>query len=203
MTEFGTTAYPTPRPVREIRAAQTPTTLTVYQAYGPEIGNTAARDGRFGGGWRRERMTWVKPSFLWMMYRSDWGTAEGQQVVLAVEITRSGFEWALSHSCLSHYKPGVHADRAAWKRELRQSPARVQWDPERDVRLRPLPYRALQLGLSGEAAHRYADEWIVSISDVTPLAHRVRGLVREGRVEEAGRLLPEEPPYETSVTGAL
>ena len=40
-------------------------------------------------------MTWIKPSFLWMMYRCGWGLKEGQETVLAVEITREGFEWAL------------------------------------------------------------------------------------------------------------
>jgi hypothetical protein len=47
----------------------------------------------------------------------------------------------------------------------------VQWDPERDLHLQPLPHRSLQLGLACEAARLYADEWIVSITDVTHL-HR-------------------------------
>lgn len=74
-------------------------------------------------------MTWIKPSFLWMMYRCGWGTKEGQETVLAVEISRDGFEWALRNACLSHYDKDVHADQAAWKRELKRAPARVQWDP--------------------------------------------------------------------------
>ncbi len=94
-------------------------------------------------------MTWIKPSFLWMMYRCGWGTKVGQETVLAVDITREGFEWALRNACLSSYVRGVHPDLASWQRELRSAPARVQWDPERDLRLRPLPYRSLQLGLSG------------------------------------------------------
>ncbi|BBC38170.1 uncharacterized protein SGFS_094640 [Streptomyces graminofaciens] len=140
-------------------------------------------------------MTWIKPSFLWMMYRCGWGLKEGQETVLAVEIGREGFEWALRHSCLSHHVPGLHESQAAWKRELRRSPARVQWDPERDLRLNPLPYRSLQMGLAGEAAARYADEWIVGIEDVTPLAGQIHGLVREGDTERAEKLLPEERPY--------
>ncbi|PIB04663.1 hypothetical protein B1C81_32355 [Streptomyces sp. HG99] len=140
-------------------------------------------------------MTWIKPSFLWMMYRCGWGTKEGQETVLAVEIGREGFEWALRHSCLSHYVPELYEDQAAWKRQLRQSPARVQWDPERDVRLNPLPYRSLQLGLAGDAAAWYADEWIVDIEDVTPLATQVHALVRAGDLDGAAALLPEERPY--------
>ncbi|MFG3286964.1 DUF4291 domain-containing protein [Streptomyces sp. NPDC048111] len=177
-----------------IRALHTPSTITVYQAYDPAIGLPAARDGRFPAAWKRERMTWVKPSFLWMMYRSGWGTKEGQRTVLAVDIRRDGFDWALAHACLSQYEREV-GEPAFWKRELRRAPARVQWDPERDLHLRPLPYRSLQLGLAGEAVRRYADEWIVGIRDVTPLAHRVHALVRDGRLDAARTLLPVERVY--------
>lgn len=182
-------------PQRRIRALYTDSTVTVYQAYRPKIGGPAAREGRFPAAWKRDRMTWIKPSFLWMMYRCGWATKAGQETVLAVEITREGFEWALQRACLSSYLPALHPDRAAWQRLLRSAPARVQWDPERDLRLRPLPYRSLQLGLSGEAARRYADEWTVGITDVTPLAQEVHTLVQRGDLDAAARLLPGERPY--------
>ncbi|MGI5195240.1 DUF4291 domain-containing protein [Streptomyces sp. CA-288835] len=182
-------------PQREVRAAYAESTITVYQAYSPEIGRPAVREGRFTAAWKRDRMTWIKPSFLWMMYRCGWGTKAGQETVLAVEISRDGFEWALRHACLSSYVRGVHADQAAWQRQLKRAPARVQWDPERDLHLRPLPYRSLQLGLSGEAVRRYADEWTVSIRDVTPLARKIHALVGGGDLDSATRLLPQERPY--------
>ncbi|GGY24625.1 MULTISPECIES: DUF4291 domain-containing protein [Streptomyces] len=183
-------------PRYEIRALQTATTVTVYQAYRPDIGLPAARDGRFPEAWKRDRMTWIKPSFLWMMYRCGWGRKEGQEVVLAVEIDRSGLEWALAHAELSYYVRDVHPDAKAWKQSLRAAPARVQWDPERDLDLNPLPYRSLQLGLSGEAARRYADEWTVSVRDVTPLAREVHAAVRAGERERAAALLPVETPLD-------
>ncbi|MEU3305429.1 DUF4291 domain-containing protein [Streptomyces sp. NPDC006678] len=182
-------------PQRGIRAAYSDSTITVYQAYRPEIGLPAAREGRFPAAWKRDRMTWIKPSFLWMMYRCGWGTKAGQETVLAVEIGRDGFEWALRHACLSGYVRGVHPDRATWQRQLKRAPTRAQWDPERDLRLQPLPYRSLQLGLSGEAVRRYADEWTVSIRDVTPLAHEIHALVSVGDLDSAARLLPQERPY--------
>lgn len=182
-------------PPRRIRAAHTRTTVTVYQAYSPSLGLPAARDGRFPPAWKRERMTWVKPSFLWMMYRCGWAAKAGQETVLAVEITRDGFDRALAGACLSHYSRGVHADRTDWQRALRESSARVQWDPERDVQLNPLPYRSLQLGLSGPSSRAYADEWTVSIRDVTPLAREIHGLLRSGDADAARALLPAETPY--------
>jgi hypothetical protein len=45
-------------------------------------------------------MTWIKPSFTWMMHRSGWGAKERQERILAIEFLRSGFEWALAHACL-------------------------------------------------------------------------------------------------------
>ncbi|MFD0269832.1 DUF4291 domain-containing protein [Streptomyces sp. NPDC127106] len=182
-------------PHRQVRAAHTDTTITVYQAYAPHLGLPAARDGRFPAAWKRERMTWIKPSFLWMMYRCGWATKTDQETVLAVEITREGFDEALRRACLSHYEPGTHADREAWQRSLRDSPARVQWDPERDLHLNPLPYRSLQLGLSGPASRAYADEWTISIRDVTPLAREIHALVRAGDGAAARALLPAETPY--------
>lgn len=140
-------------------------------------------------------MTWIKPSFLWMMYRCGWATKAGQETVLAVEITRDGFERALRHACLSIYVRGLHLDRGTWQHQLKRAPARVQWDPERDLHLRPLTYRSLQLGLSGEAVGRYADEWTVAISDVTPLAREIHDLVGRNELDAATVLLPQEHPY--------
>jgi Domain of unknown function (DUF4291) len=81
-----------------------------------------------------------------MMYRCGWATKAGQERVLAIEITRAGFEWALAHACLSHFDPAHHRDRGAWSQHLKASPVRVQWDPERSLRLAALPYRSLQVG---------------------------------------------------------
>ena len=53
-------------------------------------------------------MTWIKPSFNWMMYRSGYATKPGQEVVLAIDIARDGFEWALKNAVLSNFVPSVH-----------------------------------------------------------------------------------------------
>ncbi|CAI5490446.1 unnamed protein product [Closterium sp. Naga37s-1] len=73
----------------------------------------------------------------------------------------------------------------------------VQWDPERDLLLNRLNYRSIQIGLRGDVAAAYArGEYIERIADVTELFREVHRLgVREGRVEEAERLLPAEAEY--------
>ncbi|MEU8193948.1 DUF4291 domain-containing protein [Microbispora amethystogenes] len=171
-------------PYRQIRAVYTGETVTVYQAYDPAVADRAVTAQRFVPPFKRERMTWVKPSFHWMMYRSGWAAKPGQTRVLAIQISRDGFEWALAHSCPSH--PGTGEDQRAWATRLRESPVRIQWDPERDARLNPLPYRSIQIGLSGESVDRYVDEWTVSITDITTAL----GAIRAGRAAP-----PAERPY--------
>src|SRR5688500_14541828 len=83
---------------RHILAQFDDTSVTVYQAYRPDIGRYAAANQRFGGEFSFNRMSWVKPNFLWMMYRSGWGTKEGQEVTLAVRIRRDGFDQILAQA---------------------------------------------------------------------------------------------------------
>ncbi|MGK4580349.1 DUF4291 domain-containing protein [Kitasatospora sp. HPMI-4] len=180
---------------RQIRAAYDEYGLTVYQAYPAPIADAALAAGTFVPPFKRERMTWIKPSFRWMMYRSGWGTKPGQERILAVRISRAGLEWALAHACLSHHDRDLHTSAEAWKAELAASPVRIQWDPERSTELAALPHRAIQIGLSGEAVDRYVDDWILGITDVTALAHEAHALVRAGHPAAADAKIPTETPY--------
>jgi uncharacterized protein DUF4291 len=182
-------------PARQVRAWYSAETITVYQAFAPQIAQPAVAAGRFVAPFKRDRMTWIKPSFLWMMYRCGWASKPGQERVLAVEITRAGFEWALARACVSHYDPDLHGERRAWSQQLKASPVRVQWDPERTLRLAALPYRSVQVGLTGEAVHRYVDEWTVALTDMTPTVRHIHHLLRAGDDHAAAALLPAERPY--------
>jgi hypothetical protein len=182
-------------PARQIRARYSADTITVYQAYPPQIAMPAVAAGRFVAPFKRDRMTWIKPSLLWMMYRCGWATKPGQEHVLAVEITRAGFEDALARACLSHYDRDLHEDKADWSQLLKTSPVRVQWDPERSLHLQALPHRSLQLGLSGKAVEQYVDEWTVAITDVTPAVRQIRDLLTAGDHVAAAARLPAEHAY--------
>ena len=182
-------------PTREVRAQFTPTTVRVYQAFSPEIADAALRAGTFVPPFKRGRMTWIKPSFTWMMYRAGWGAKSGQECILGIDITRTGFEWALEHACISHFSPALHTSQEDWQAVLRASPVRIQWDPERTLRLEALPHRTIQIGLSGEAVNAYVDRWIRNIEDVTPLAKAVEAAVHQGALDRARGLAPSEGPY--------
>ncbi|SDM19551.1 DUF4291 domain-containing protein [Nonomuraea jiangxiensis] len=175
-------------PYRQIRAAYTEQSITVYQAYDAAIAEPAVAAQRFVSPFKRERMTWIKPSFLWMMYRCGYATKPGQGRVLAIELSREGFAWALAHSCLSH-----DDRRPGWAERVRRSPVRIQWDPERGLRHEALPYRSIQIGLSGEAVSRYVDEWTLGITDLTDQVRELHTAVRSRA--DVSALLPAERPY--------
>lgn len=185
-------------PTRQIRAVYDSKTIRVYQAYSDVIADSALKHQAFvAPPFKMDRMTWIKPSFLWMMYRAGWGYKdEGQKRILAIDITREGFEWALAHSCPSHPDPGM--SHHEWEQLKSRSPVRIQWDPERDLLLQPLEHRAIQIGLSKEAVQRYTGEWIQRITDATSLAHEIHSLVAEGRIDEAKSAIPKEMAYEAT-----
>ncbi|MHB8414485.1 MAG: DUF4291 domain-containing protein [Acidiferrobacteraceae bacterium] len=185
-----------------VRAAYTDHTLRVYQAYRPDIARPALAAGRFVPPFSLQRMTWIKPSFHWMMYRSGYATKPGQEFVLGIDITRAGFEWALEHAVLSGFSPAVHGSHERWQTLLAANPVRIQWDPERDGRLQPVPgVRTIQIGLSGEALVHYVNQWIVRIEDVTPVAREVAACIARGIPPPA---LAERPyPLPTAIATAL
>ncbi|WP_328994516.1 DUF4291 domain-containing protein [Kribbella sp. NBC_01245] len=183
-------------PARQVRAVFDDETITVYQAYSAAIATPAAANDSFAGTpFKLDRMTWIKPSFLWMMYRSGWATKPGQEHVLAIQATRTGFEEALALACLSHFDAEVYPDHATWAERKEVSPVRVQWDPERSIALEPLQWRSLQVGLSGSAALNYSNNWIVQIDDVTEQVHEIHQAIAAGRPETARAKLPTERPY--------
>lgn len=184
-------------PQRQIRALYDADTIRVYQAYSDSIADAALAHGTFvSPPFKMERMTWIKPSFLWMMYRAGWGYKDaGQARILAIDISREGFEWALTNGCLSHADESMSKEE--WLKLKDQSPVRIQWDPERDLYLRPQEHRAIQIGLSKEAVQLYVNQWIKRITDVTPLAHEIHRLIQLGDLDGAHSLIPQEQEYPT------
>lgn len=185
-------------PQRQIRASYDEATIRVYQAYSDMIADAALEKGTFTSPpFKMERMTWIKPSFLWMMYRAGWGFKDaGQKRILAIDISRAGFEWALEHGCLSHADASMSKEE--WTAKKNASPVRIQWDPERDLLLRPQAHRAIQIGLGNEAVELYVHQWISRVTDVTPVAHAIHALLAQEKFEDAIRLLPEEKAYSSA-----
>jgi hypothetical protein len=166
--------------------------LDVYQAFEPAIADEAVRLQRFGARFELDRMTWIKPSFGWMLYRSGHATKHRQERVLRVTLRHDAFLEMLGAAVPSAWDRDLYGTEAAWSAALHASEARYQWDPDRDLASRPLDRRALQLGIAGSLIRLYAHEWIVRIADVTPLAHAIRAAVISGGTLPS---VPTERPY--------
>ena len=175
-------------PLFQIRADYDGETIVVYQAFSPAIADAALRAGRFVPPFSFHRMTWTKPSFLWLMHRSNWARKAGQQRILAVRMSRRGWDAALSKAVLTTSDPAA----------LAQATVHVQWDPERSLHGAALNHYSIQVGISRHLIRTFTDDWVVDLTDVTPRAHKISALLQTGRSTEAKRLLPAEREYPVS-----
>lgn len=156
-----------PRSGRFILAQHDDDSIIVYQAYRAEIGLFAATHGWFGGAFSLNRMSWIKTSFMWMMYRSDWGRREGQEITLAIRLQRDAFNRILSSAVHSSFDPMRYPSLEEWKRRGRETDVRLQWDPDHGPDGAPMPRKAIQLGLRGETLRRYSKDWILDVYDIS------------------------------------
>ncbi len=184
--------------LREIRADFDRETIAIYQAYSFAIADAALKAGRFVKPFSFQRMTWIKPSFLWLMHRSNWGQKSAQERVLGVRLSRDGWEKALSLACPTSFVPGLFASPGDWSEQFGNAQVHVQWDPERTLRGASLPYYSIQVGLSRHMIREFVDEWVTSIEDFTPRVRKVYGLLQSGEADKAKRLLPMEKIYPVS-----
>lgn len=168
-----------PETGRHILAHHDDDTIIVYQAYRPAIGHYAARHGHFGGGFKYSRMSWIKPNFLWMMYRSDWGRSEGQEVVLAIRLSRTFFDSLLDRTVPSSFTSALFADHDEWKAAVGRSDVRLQWDPDHLPTGDKCERRAVQLGLRGQALEAYGKCEAIEIIDVSEFVAEQRAHIRD------------------------
>jgi Domain of unknown function (DUF4291) len=152
---------------RHILAHYDDNSIVVYQAYRPSIGRFTIEHGYFGGGFSFSRMSWIKPNFLWMMYRSGWGTKEGQEITLGLRLHRGFFESILAKAVQSSYWEGQYPSREQWQEALAASDVRLQWDPDHDPSGAKLERRAIQLGLRGEVLEAFSKRELVEVIDMT------------------------------------
>lgn len=178
---------------RNIYAVFDDKTIRVYQAYNDEIADEALKLGRFGSKFSLTRMTWIKPSFLWMMFRSGWASKQGQERILAIDLKREGFDEIVKNAVLSSFREVSDLSKEEWKEKLENSEVRCQWDPDRDIYGNPIGRRAIQLGIKGETVKKYVNEWIVNITDITEEVIEMREKIENGNFLD--NLLPNEKKY--------
>ena len=180
-----------PQAGQHVLAQYVEATIVVYQAYRPEIAGHAVAHQAFGGEFSFTRVSRIKPDFLWMKHRSGWATKPGQERVLAIRMSRIGFDEICDREVESSFRVGAFADSDAWKAALTASEIRPQWDPDHD----PLGV-PIELGLRGGTLRAFSERWIQEIEDLTEFVRRQHeNLKRYGSQELA---VPSERVYPAS-----
>ena len=182
---------------RQILAAYDSEGIFVYQAFKPSITEEALRKGTFGKGFNLERMTWIKPSFGWMLYRSGYATKHRQESIIKIKLTHQGFQEILRQAIPTSLDRDIFESERDWKKSLDKSEVRYQWDPDRDLSLRRLEHRALQLGIRGSVVKNYVNNWILEIEEVTQLARDIQNVVKSK--SKYLPEIPEEKAYQVNV----
>lgn len=132
-------------------------------------------------------MTWIKPNFLWMMYRSNWARSPNQERILGIYLKLDAFHELLTlseqTSANSAYatKQEWEAARSAKKTlpgstEPWDGRVNIQWDPDHHPSGAKLTRRAIQIGIKNvpwwSGGSRFE-----KIVDVTPLVIAQRDFV--------------------------
>jgi Domain of unknown function (DUF4291) len=169
---------------RHILAHVDADTIVVYQAYRPSIGEYAIKHGAFGDGFSYARMSWIKPNFLWMMYRSGWGTKEGQETTLGLRLRREFFDGILAQAVASSLGQSDQSSQEAWKASLATSNVRLQWDPDHDPHGNALARRAIQLGLRGPVLDDFGKRELIEVIDMREFVAEQRDRISRVGIRE-------------------
>jgi Domain of unknown function (DUF4291) len=182
-----------PKVGRHILAQFDNETVIVYQAYRTAIGRFAAENGAFGGDFSFSRMSWIKPNFLWMMYRSGWGTKENQEVTLALRVRRPFFDKLLAEAVPSSWDSEQFATEKEWTQAVDRSSVRLQWDPDHHPSGAKSERRAIQLGLRGDVLDAFGKRELVEIIDLSDFVAEQRSVLSSSGV--SGLVTPRERVY--------
>ncbi|BBM85047.1 DUF4291 family protein [Candidatus Uabimicrobium amorphum] len=161
----------------------------VYQAFGKEIAKEALQRQVFGDHFYLDRLSWIKPSFAWILYRSHYATKPGQERILRIGISHENFKSVLRVAIPTTQDNRLFSSGKEWRKKLQKSDVRYQWDPDRDFTLQKIPRRAIQIGLQKQMLRNYARKWILCIDDVTDLAKKIQ------KQPSDANLWPQEKEY--------
>ncbi|WP_299453973.1 DUF4291 family protein [uncultured Microscilla sp.] len=174
---------------KQIYAAYDDEGLFVYQAFKPKVVATAAAKGTFGTGFNTNRLTWIKPSFAWVLQRTKYATKHRMNSIARIKLSHEGWLHLLQQAVPTQYDAQRYTNEEDWQQALDKAVVIHQWDPERDLLGKKLDRAAIQVGVrSEELSLRYVNEWILDIEDVTELAHTIGSLQKQRNPR-----LPETP----------
>ena len=159
--------------------------IIVYQAFNSQIANYAISNQKFGGpNYSFTRMSWIKPGFLWMMYRAGWATKENQQRILAITLPIVHFKTILQEATISSFDGNLFGTREKWRQELEMTNVRLQWDPDHDPMGQKQERKAIQIGMKAEILKKFCNDWIVDITDISDFVKEEHKKVLNNEIEQ-------------------
>ena len=169
--------------------------MIVYQAFNNQIAAYAVNHQQFGGAhYSFNRMSWIKPGFLWMMHRAGWAAKENQQRILAITLPVVHFKTILQQATLTSYDNNVFGTAEEWKKELDRTEVRLQWDPDHDPYGNKQERKAIQIGMKGKVLKQFCTEWITGVEDITDFVQHEHEKVVKGDTDDLN--LPYEEVLE-------
>lgn len=156
-------------------------TIILYQAYNDSIANYAVSHQTFENcpDFSTTRMTWLKPNFCWMMYRSGWATKPNQERILAITVTKDHFNEILMKSVSTSKEKMAKINDG----EKSAIDVRLQWDPDHDAFGEKLERRAIQIGIRGKVLDNFLSQYTMNICDITAFVHEQRNNVESQRLD--------------------
>ncbi|OQS02297.1 tRNA(His) guanylyltransferase-like [Thraustotheca clavata] len=177
-----------PKSGRVILAHQTDSHIVVYQAFNDRIADALITAKSFHdpivaqSGFSMTRMTWIKPNFLWMMYRSKWATSKYQERIIAIWVKKEGFNSLISNGVYSSCAHPLLKEE--WMEQILTSNIRLQWDPDHFPNgTRHPTRRAIQIGLRGESLIDFSKNMVDDIIDMTDFVNQQRELLEANDME--------------------
>ncbi|HET6994093.1 MAG TPA: DUF4291 domain-containing protein [Chitinophagaceae bacterium] len=168
--------------------------IVVYQAFNHQIADYAVKNQTFGGPhYSYSRMSWIKPNFLWMMYRCGWASKENQERILAIWLNKMDFENILRAAVFSSFNSIYYQSHDQWKEELNQKEVRLQWDPDHDPFGGKLTRRAIQIGMKGSVLETFGKHQIKMIEDISEFVKEQKVHVDNGKLDKL--VVPIETVY--------
>jgi Domain of unknown function (DUF4291) len=130
-------------------------------------------------------MTWAKPNFLWMMFRSGWATKKNQEKILAFRVNRFWFD-----NCL------LSASLSGKDKDCKNKDVVVQWDPDHTPGgKKHKSRRAIQIGIRKHKIIEWAQgvkgPAIIEMIDITELVHESNA----ARQQTGNFIMPRERIY--------
>lgn len=153
---------------RTLRATFDDHQVIVWQAHRAEIAAHAVATGRLGGpGWRLDRVSRFRLSLPSVLARSEWGQRPGREHILAVALSRAGFDALMNQAVLAAFETPIYPTRMAWALATRYANVTVDWHPDVDYSGREQAWQIARISVRDRALRTFTDS-VVGVEDWSP-----------------------------------